>query len=349
MAKIGIIGCGDVAKFGHVPAILRTQGLKLVAHYDPNPLQVASLTELAPHSKGFSSEKSFFAQNLDAVIICAAAGAHKQNLFAAAERGLHVLCEKPLALTDADAQSMVDEMDRVKKMLFTGFVYRFSPVALQLKEWVKTGRVGEVRSLRLIYIWDLHGEYAQDAQGKWIKSPRYVNRMLEGGPMVDCGVHQIDLARWWLGSEVREVTAAGAWVAGYEAPDHMYLHLNHENGAHTMVETSFSYGHTVREPRPQFTYDLIGDGGVLRYDRDGYILEARHGEGTLRVHGASEKNFDGMYHEFAKALSTGKPGEMATGQDGVIATRIARDATNQLIANHNKTQTRISLSATGTA
>lgn len=333
MARIGLIGCGDVARFGHVPAILHTPNLELVAHYDPHAHNAHLISNLAPHSKAFSDSKEFFDQGLEAVVICSAAGAHKDNLFAAAERGLHVLCEKPLALLDSDAEAMVAEMERVDRMLFTGFVYRFSLVAKQIKEWVQSGEAGKIRSLRLIYIWDLHGEYIQDKNNEWIRSPRFAGRMEEGGPMVDCGVHQIDLARWWLQSEIRDVSAAGAWVANYEAPDHVYLHLDHVNGAHSMVEMSFSYGHNAREPLPHFSYHLIGDGGVIRYDRDGYILELRHGTGTLRVPGSSEKNFEGMYDAFSTALITGKPGDLATGRDGLIATRIAKDATDQLIAN----------------
>jgi len=151
--------------------------------------------------------------------------------------------------------------------------------------------------------------------------------------MVDCGVHQIDLARWWLGDEVARTTVAGAWVSNYEAPDHLYLHMDHERGAHSMVEMSFTYGHTAKEPNPHFSYHLIGTGGVIRYDRDGYILEARTGEQTIRLPGSSEKNFHGMHAAFAEALRTGEPGHLPSGRDGLIATRLARTATDQAIAN----------------
>ena len=81
--------------------------------------------------------------------------------------------------------------------------------------------------------------------------------------MVDCDVHSIDLARHWLGSEVARHTALGAWVADYEAPDHMWLHLDHESGAHTMVEMSFTYGHTAKEPISFFCSIDIVDATIL--------------------------------------------------------------------------------------
>lgn len=160
--------------------------------------------------------------------------------------------------------------------------------------------------------------------------------MLEGGPMVDCGVHAIDLARYWLRSEAKSVTGHGAWVADYESPDHVWLHMNHENGAHTAVEMSFSYCHTAREPINQFSYELIGDGGLIRYMRDGYVLEARTGEQTIRVPGASEKNFEGMYAEFAHAIRTGDVSGLPTADDGITASRLAWEATNMAIANRPK-------------
>lgn len=326
------MGCGDVASFGHLPALTATPGLELAALYDPDATRAQSLARKFGNPPTFTVQSEFFDCDLDAVVVTSPAWAHRENVLEAAERGIHVLCEKPIAMDDSDAEEMIQAMKDAGKHLFVGFVYRFSPVAKQIRQWVREGVVGQIRSLRLIYIWDLHGRYAPGPDGNWIESPRWRGRMLEGGPMVDCGVHQVDLARWWLGSDVVRYEASGAWVADYEAPDHVYLHLDHASGAHTMVEVSFTFGHTAHDPMPLFTYQLIGDGGILRYDRDGYILEARTGQGVVRVPGASEKNFSGMYAEFENALRTGDVGDMPTAEDGLAATRIARHATESVMA-----------------
>ena len=154
--------------------------------------------------------------------------------------------------------------------------------------------------------------------------------------MVDCGVHQIDLARWWLNSEVASYQAMGAWVEDYAAPDHVWLHMDHENAAHTMVEMSFTYGHTVKDPRSHFSYHLIGTDGVIRYDRDGWVFEVRTKHGTHRLPGSSEKNFEGLYAAWARALETGDRADLPTGFDGLRATQIAREATEDVIARHRK-------------
>jgi len=340
------MGCGVVADYGHLPAILDTPGLELAALMDPDPLRLALVASKFGNPPAFGTSDEFFGVGLDAVLICSPAGAHLENVLAAANHGVHVLCEKPLAMNDQEAEMAIEAMAKSGKMLFTGFVYRFSPVALQIKDWVQDGVIGDVRSLRLIYIWDLHGQFEREPDGEWIESPRWHGRMVEGGPMVDCGVHQIDLARWWLGQDVEHSSVAAAWVSNYEAPDHVYLHMDHALGAHTMVEMSFTYGHTVKEPLPHFSYHLIGTGGVIRYDRDGYILEARTGQKTMTVPGASEKNFHAMHAAFSEALRTGDPGHLPSGRDGLIATQLARTATDQAISQRAWFSSRVSISGT---
>jgi len=187
----------------------------------------------------------------------------------------------------------------------------------------------------------LHGKYEHDENGQRIESARRVGRMLEGGPMVDCGVHQIDLARWWTGSEVVRTQQSGAWIDGdYEAPDHMWLHMDHENGVHSAIEMSFSYTHTAKEPISQFSYDIIGTGGIIRFNRDGWYFEVRNEQGTQILPGADEKNFTGMYQEWARSLHVGQPLLMPTGRDGLVVTRIARTATEEAIAAHRALYTR---------
>lgn len=332
MIRIGIVGCGEVANFGHLPAIVSNPQYQVAALFDPNEDRLASTAAKFDNPPTFKDLASFYRVGLDAVVIASPAPTHRENVLFAAKQGVHVLCEKPISDDEAEAVEMAEAMEATGKIFTIGFCYRFSPVSRQIGDWVQAGVIGKVRSLRLSYIWSLHGRFEQDAAGSWIESPRWRGRMVEGGPMVDCGVHCIDLARMWLGDEPVRVHGEGAWVANYDAPDHMYLHMDHAAGAHTMVEMSFSYTHTAKETLSPFSYDLIGDGGVIRYLRDGYILEARTGQETIRVPGASEKNFEGMYAEFAHAIETGETGGLPTADDGIVATRIAWEATRQAIA-----------------
>ncbi|MET0261714.1 MAG: Gfo/Idh/MocA family oxidoreductase, partial [Rariglobus sp.] len=282
-----------------------------------------------PH--GFTDEEAFFKCGLDGVSITSPAPCHHANVLQAAAHRLPVLCEKPLATNRAEAEQMIAAMKAAGATLYSAFCYRFSPAALKIRELVRAGAIGEVRSLRLIYNWSLHGKFTTDATGQTIIQKRREDRMLEGGPMVDCGTHQIDLAGFWLGSPVRAFNAHGAWVDNYEAPDHMWVHLNHENGAHSVVEISYSYHHTAKNQRSEFTYELIGSGGVIRYNRETERFTMENGEGLHEFPFSPEKNFDAMYAEWAVALERGSSALLATAEEGLRVVEIARQATDNVI------------------
>jgi predicted dehydrogenase len=333
--RIGLMGCGMIAQTAHLWAIAHAKGVQLVSAFDPDPQRLRELRKAAPQIdiQPYTDIDDFFKSPIDAVSITSPAPAHYQNVLDAARFGKHALCEKPLAMTERDGLAMIAAMAKAKKQLFVGLCYRFSPAALKIKELVENHAIGEVRSVRLVYIWDLHGRYTKLPDGRSVESAHYVGRMLEGGPMVDCGVHQIDLARFWLGSEVVRSRASGAWVADYQAPDHMWLHLDHANGCHTTVEISYSYAHTARDVDPHFTYELIGTEGVIRYDRENRQLVVRNSQGTTHYPWADEKNFQGMYEAFVRAVESGDPGYLATAQDGLASMQISRAATEAVIAD----------------
>lgn len=334
MHKVGIMGCGIVATFRHIPAILETEGIELGAIFDPVPAKLQKIQEKFgfPAEKCFTDVDEFMKSDIDIVSITSPASYHVENCECAAKYGKHVMCEKPLALTEEEARQMINVMEEAGLNLYVGLVCRFAPVAQEIYRVLQEGTIGEIRSMRLIFNWNCHGKYRNDDDtGEYGINRRREGRMFEGGPMVDCGTHQIDLARWWLGSEVVNYSGFGAWVDEYEAPDHTWLHMDHANGAHTMIEISFSYCHTVSEPRSEFIYELIGTDGVIRYDRSEQSLIVHGKEQRLELPQTNDLGFNGMYAELVKALDTGHSDLLATGEDGLIATRISRESTEEAI------------------
>lgn len=332
MKRVGLMGCGVVAGYGHLPALKANPDLDLVSIFEPDAGRLAAAKEKFGVPNAFADSEAFFESGLDAVVVTSPAPCHKANVLDAARHGLHVLCEKPIAMDEDEAEEMIAAMDAAGCMLFTGFTYRFAPLNSRIRDLVAQGVIGDVLSLRLIYIWNCHGRYEIDESGNRIEQRRREGRMLEGGPMVDCGAHQIDLSRWWLKSDIADYRGEGAWVQDYEAPDHVYVHMDHENGAHTMVEISYSYCHTAKEPIHIYQYDLIGTEGIIRHNSLEKVFEVRSSSGTQDIPYEEGKNFTGMYAAYARALETGDPGDLASARDGLIATRIARTATEQAIA-----------------
>ncbi len=331
MKRIGLVGCGAVANYGHLPAISETDGLELHALLDPDEQNLKAAQQRFQVPYAFTDPQAFYSSGIDAVVITSPAPCHFQNVLDAIRCGKPILCEKPLAMTEEEGNTMIAAAEAAGIPLFLGFTYRFSLAAQQIKALIRQKAIGDVRAVRLIYIWNLHGKYEIAPDGQRIPNPRREARMEEGGPMVDCGVHQIDLARWWLEDEIIRVSPVGIWVDNYEAPDHMVLHLDHEHHAHTLIEISYSYCHTAQDPISHFTYQIVGTEGLIRYDRELALFEVRSNAGTQFLPFSPEKNFAGMYEAFARALETGERGDLPTGRDGLIVTSIARRATDQVI------------------
>ncbi len=339
--RIGLMGYGVVASYGHVPAILHTPGLELTGVFDPSGARIEALKKDTGLEIGTTVESEFWDKQYDAIVVASPVAFHVPNARAAIARGYPVLCEKPLTLTESDSRELIDFAKANGVPVAVGFVYRFSPISQTIKTWVDEGKIGEVRAIRVVYLWDLHGEWEESSAGEWVKSPRWRDRMLEGGPMVDCGVHGIDLARFWSGSEILAGLGHGAWVSNYDAPDTMHLHLDHECGLSSTIEMSFTFGHTCKNVPPIFQYHLVGTGGVIRYQRDGWHLECHSGNESILGPSSGEKNFDGMYVAFHEALSKGDFSTLPLAEDGLIATKWARDATDRVIETR---QQRLNLS-----
>lgn len=341
MINIGLMGCGTVAGYGHLPAIRETAGLVLHALYDPSEKQVRAAGEKfgVPRERCFVDQGSFLNAGLRAVTVTSPAPHHCANVLAAAERKLHVLCEKPLAESDEDMIRMIDAMKRADRQLVVGYIYRFSPMALKVREIIRNGEIGQLRSIRLIYLWDCHGKYAREGNRSAIPSPtpdamgRHLNLrrdrfMQEGGPMIDCGVHEIDLAPFWAGAPIEKFSSHGTRIDDvYPTPDHICIHATHANGVHSMMEASFSYTHTAKHPQVHYRFEAIGTDGVVCFNYDKREFFLANSTGTTHFEFTSEKSFGGMYAQFRQLIDTGDRGTFATGEDALIASKIARLAT----------------------
>jgi len=332
------MGCGAVARYGHVPAILQTPGLVLHAIFDPNGDAVKSMQETFGIPEGFTNSTAFFESGIEGVSVTSPASCHKANVLDAARFQLPVLCEKPLAMNGEETREMINAMERAGVSFHAGFCYRFSKSSLKIRELVRSGAIGEVRSLRLVYNWNCHGKFVRDAEGNLTVQQRREGRMLEGGPVIDCGTHQIDLATFWLDSPVVHFTGHGAWVDDYEAPDHMWLHMDHANGAHTVVEISYSYHHTSANAHSEFVYELIGRDGVIRYNRAAESFRMENGNGMREFEFHPEKSFEGMYSEWATTLQTGRSDLLTSAEDGSRVVEIATAATGEAIKNRRSSR-----------
>jgi predicted dehydrogenase len=205
--RIGLIGCGNVGVNAHIPAMHATEGMTIVAAADPTPerLQAAAAAAgLAPADLHADWRDLLAREDVEAVIVATPQRFRPEIVIAAVTAGKHVLAEKPLALTPAGAQAMVDAARVNGVTLATVHNYHFMPVYRDIKDVLDSGEIGQPEIAVLNYLG------VEDRPGAEAYSPRWRHRAADsgGGVLMDM-LHVVYLANWFMGGPPLGVTA---WV-----------------------------------------------------------------------------------------------------------------------------------------
>jgi predicted dehydrogenase len=203
--EIGIIGTGGVCDYGHFPAMERAKGAKLLALCDVNEETCEAQSKLHRVPRTYCDYHELLADpDIDAVIIATPNHLHKAIAIDALTAGKHVLCEKPMAMTAADAAEVVEAARKNKRKLMVDFTHRFWNRSIRLKEAIDAGWLGEVYYIRL-------GWLRRRGTPSWGKNQWFTRKSLAGGGcLIDIGCHMIDLALWLAGC--RDVTSLSGYV-----------------------------------------------------------------------------------------------------------------------------------------
>ena len=247
--RIGIIGAGGIANGAHIPGYKALGGqVEVVACADVNRA-TAERTAAQHGIRGVyeSYDDMLQRERLDAVSICTPNKFHAPAVVAALRAGCHVLCEKPPAITAAEAREMAAEAERAARILTFGFMFRFSPEVQAAKRFQEAGAMGEIYTGRITAVrrrgipaWGVFT--SKELQG--------------GGPLIDIGVHMLDAALFVmgypepasvsgvthtrLGNQPPGVAPWGAWNhENYTVEDVCNALIRFTNGAALLLETSF--------------------------------------------------------------------------------------------------------------
>lgn len=252
--RVALLGCGRIARIFHLPILAEIPGVELVAVADPDPGARALAAERVPGVRVVGDWGEVVADpSLDAVVVCLPSGMHADSACAAFDAGLHVYLEKPIATSLEDGRRVVRAWRSSGAVGITGFDQRFEPAMIALRRAARAGHAGEVTGLRLAMGSGRRGAPA------WKRS-----RATGGGVLLDLGSHLIDLARFVLGEEVREVTAAVA--AAIDEDDTATIAMTMETGRLAQAWVSLS---GITESR----VEVVGQGGMLVADRYAGTLE----------------------------------------------------------------------------
>ena len=201
--KIGIIGCGNIART-HLRSYSKDDRVEIYAFCD---LEIDKAEEMArefgvdPQGRTFADvEDMVKLEELDAVSVCTWNNTHALCAIAALKAGKHVLCEKPMSVNASLAADMIRAQEESGKHLQIGFVRRFGDDCKLLKEFNENGFFGD------IYYAKVKNLRRHGAPGGWFIDKKRSG----GGPLIDLGVHIIDLMCFILGEDVRPVSVYAA-------------------------------------------------------------------------------------------------------------------------------------------
>jgi UDP-N-acetylglucosamine 3-dehydrogenase len=321
--KVGIIGCGTVSQYGHIPTLANMPGVELVALSDVNVERLEGLKQKyqVPHAFADYSELLVL-KGLDAVAVATPLHTHADIVCDAARAGLHVLCEKPLAHTVEDGERMIKAMRDANRFLGINFNLRFSDVEGQAYAWKKD--IGRINIIREVYVWHAH---------QWQNKERMTQFFANGGPVVDSAVHFFDLCEWLTGEEITGIQAVGSFLPDVGAPTHVITNLTLSGGVIGLVEVGWTYTHNTKDRAFHRRFDLIGEHGVISYDNESAKTRMYTAEETIVLPARGGKDFVAVYEAFFRAIQGQDKGSLATGEDAFRATRAALRVLDQLGAN----------------
>ena len=249
--KIGIVGCGGIANGKHMPALSRIPEVEMVAFCDiiEERAQKAAKQYGTEDAKVYTDYKELLADDsIEVVHVLTPNREHCAITVDALEAGKHVMCEKPMAKTAADARKMLDAAKRTGKKLTIGYQNRYRDDSMFLKKACERGDLGEIyfakaHALRRrgVPTWGVFTD--EEEQG--------------GGPLIDIGTHALDLTLWMMDNyEVKSVKGStfrklaeqkdtgnpwGDWDPNeFTVEDSAFGFIEMKNGATIILESSWA-------------------------------------------------------------------------------------------------------------
>ena len=310
----GFVGTGWIVTAHMCPALRATPGAELVSIVSGTPGRAATIAAAEGIPRAFPSLEAFLADDeLDAVYVASRNDLHADQVIACAAAGKHVLCDKPLGLTVAECQAMVDACRRAGVVLATNHHIRSLPTSQTIRRLIAEGRIGTPVSARVSFAGSL---------------PELLRTWRLSGPgsgvALDLTVHSVDTLRYVLDDDVVEVAGLGGrqGLSEDSSFDGIISALRFARGTMACIHDAF----TVPFNTPSI--ELYGTHGTIRAigalgTRAGGTVEMINADGTVAVDvGPDIDPYVDTVAAFCDAVrGHGRP--RCTGEDGLRAVEVA--------------------------
>ena len=285
--RVGVVGLGFAGET-HLKSYLQIPNVEAVALAGLETERLAALGATYNVPYLYSSYEELLARDdLDIVSVCVPNYLHAPIAVAALERGKHVLCEKPLARTSAEAESIVQAATKADRVLHVAFNHRKRGDVQVLKRYLEAGSLGRIYHAKASWM----RRTGIPGMGSWFTS----KEMAGGGPLIDLGVHVLDLALYLLDEPTVATVSAATYAelgprgrGGYVANDKMRVGSTYEVEDLATAFLRLANGTTILLEASWATYGSAGDDfGVTLYGTEGGAeikVKNYNWEDTLRIY-----------------------------------------------------------------
>jgi predicted dehydrogenase len=199
--RVGIIGTGFGAKV-HAPMMNFHDGFEVVAISSVSRGNIEEAKQLSGIENVYTDWRKMLEQEkLDLVVVASAVFLHKEMVLEAFHRGMHVLCEKPMALNLVETEEMISARDQAGRLGLINHEFRFLPARTKVKGILESGNLGNIQHVRYLCSYPNY-------LGLLSRSRGWLGQEDKGGGMLGAiGSHMIDSLQWWLGTKLAEVFA----------------------------------------------------------------------------------------------------------------------------------------------
>ncbi len=332
--RVGIIGSGNISNY-HMKGYEALDNVEVVAACDLNAERVRAFAEKYGVAHTYTDlHEMVQKEELDAVSVCTWNNAHAEATIAALEQGINVLCEKPMAMNTPEANAMFEAAKKSGKLLQIGFVRRFGKNTQIAQEFIDHDELGDIYYIKTKCV------RRRGNPGGWFADKSRSG----GGPLIDLGVHMIDLSRYLMGKP-KAVSVYGATFDGIgpgnnikgidrycasdlsdvcTVEDFATAMIRFDNDAILQVEVSFSAN--VKK-QGSLTLDILGTKGGMSFEPELEIFSEKYDYLTnlTPVYQKDavefEANFISEIAHFVDCVANGTP-TICPAEDGVELMRI---------------------------
>jgi len=287
--KVGIIGCGSIAKHRHIPEHAMNENVEIVAFCDVIAARAHAFADQYNAKAYVDYTELLENEEIDAVSVCTPNSLHAPVSIAALKAGKHVLCEKPMATSSEEAEAMIAAANENGKKLMIGHNQRFVASHAKARSIIESGTLGKIYSFRTAFGHGGPEQWSADGEHSWFfdKERAFI------GAMGDLGVHKTDLLRFLIGEEFVEAAAfvETSAKANSTVDDNAVCILKSESGIIGTLAASWSYN--GGEDNSTVFY---AQNGIMRLEDDpdySLIIEYKNGNSERHSLGAIQSNEEG--------------------------------------------------------